>query len=228
MITRTLREIAGTMTAVELAVEQERASGNGLVCNLGGGTHHAHSNFGSGFCLLNDLAVAAKHAQRVCSGVRKVLIFDLDVHQGDGTAAIFENDRTVFTCSFHGRRNFPFRKVQSDLDVALEDGVDDEGFMAEVERVLPALLDTVKPDLVLYDAGVDPHATDALGLLSLSTEGLYERDVYVLSECRRRRIPTVTVIGGGYDPDHKALGKRHTIIVQAAIDVHRQQRRQQQ
>ena len=128
-------------------------------------------------------------------------------------AAIFANDDSVFTCSFHGRRNFPFRKTESDLDVPLEDGTDDRGFMLALSKVLPALLDEFKPDVVLYDAGVDPHATDALGLLSLSTAGLYERDVYVLSECRRRSIPTVTVIGGGYENQfiglHRESAREH-------------------
>jgi acetoin utilization deacetylase AcuC-like enzyme len=150
--------------------------------------------------------------------VKTVLVLDLDVHQGDGTATIFEDDPTVHTCSLHARRCFPLRKQKSDLDVPLQDGMGDAEYMAVLAEILPPLLDEVNPDLVLYDAGVDPHQDDTLGLLGLSSEGLLARDMYVLDQCHGMRgIPIVTVIGGGYTADHVELGARHAIVVDAVV-----------
>uniref|UniRef100_H2SSE3 Histone deacetylase 12 n=1 Tax=Takifugu rubripes TaxID=31033 RepID=H2SSE3_TAKRU len=153
----------GTLLAAELALQR------GLACSTAGGTHHAFPGFGSGFCLLNDLAVAAKYVS--ASLKRKVLIVDLDVHQGDGTAFIFKEEPRVFTFSVHCGKNFPLRKQQSDLDISVDDGLEDKDYLSTVEDHLPWLLDTFRPDLVLYDAGVDPHREDELGKLCLTDQG---------------------------------------------------------
>ncbi|MES2685147.1 MAG: histone deacetylase [Pseudomonadota bacterium] len=203
-------ETGGTIRTVELALAQ------GLACNAAGGTHHAHHDFGAGYCLLNDLAVAARwvldHA-----GVRRVLIVDLDVHQGDGTAALLADEPRAFTFSMHCEKNFPARKARSDLDIGLARGLDDAGYLAELRGVLPWLLDSVAPDLVLYDAGVDVHGSDRLGYLALSDEGIEARDATVLRECRQRGIATAAVIGGGYDRDLDVLAARHALLFKAAL-----------
>lgn len=209
---RTRVALGGTVLAAELALE------HGLACNLAGGTHHAHHGFGSGFCIFNDLAVTSRVLQR--SGrVQRVLIVDLDVHQGDGTAAITAGDPSIFTFSMHCANNFPFRKMQSDLDVELAAGAEDEAYLRMLEAILPGLLEDVRPQIVLYDAGVDPHRDDRLGKLSLSDEGLQRRDRYVLRQCLRRAIPVACVIGGGYDPDLDRLARRHSIIHRVACEV---------
>ena len=188
----------------------------GLACHLAGGTHHAHPGFGSGFCIFNDCAVAA----RVLLGtgeVRRILIVDLDVHQGDGSAACFQHDPRVTTLSVHAASNFPLRKVQGDLDVPLTDDTSDEDYLAAIAERLPDALDTIAPDLVLFNAGVDPHRDDRLGRLSLSDAGLNMRDRLVLDDCLHRRIPTATVIGGGYDT-LTPLVQRHAIVVRSATE----------
>uniref|UniRef100_A0A3B4WUW2 Histone deacetylase 12 n=1 Tax=Seriola lalandi dorsalis TaxID=1841481 RepID=A0A3B4WUW2_SERLL len=154
----------GTVLAAEVALQR------GLACSTAGGTHHAFPSFGSGFCLLNDLAVAAKYLMGNSSPKRKVLIVDLDVHQGDGTAFIFKEETCVFTFSVHCGKNFPLRKQQSDLDISVEDGMEDKDYLS-TEAHLPWLLETFRPDLVLYDAGVDPHWEDELGRLRLTDQG---------------------------------------------------------
>ena len=146
-----------------------------------------------------------------------MLVLDLDVHQGDGTAAIHAGNPDVMTVSVHCESNFPFRKQQSDLDVALEDEVGDRDYLLRLSQFLPSLLADFKPEIVLYDAGVDVHADDELGKLHISDQGLFDRDVYVLRTCLAMKIPVATVIGGGYDRDHMVLAKRHAIIVQAAV-----------
>ena len=173
LVARTVLEVAGTVTSAAMALDARRRPGlgHGLVCHLGGGTHHAHCTFGSGFCIFNDLAVAAVYATET-KQAKRVLILDLDVHQGDGTAAIFQGNPNVFTMSMHAERNFPLRKSMSDMDVGLADGVGDGEYLARLAALLPALLDDFDPCLVLYDAGVDPHAEDKLGLLSLTDGGL--------------------------------------------------------
>ena len=202
-------ETGGTIRTIELALAQ------GLACNAAGGTHHAHRDFGAGYCLINDLAVATRWALDV-AGVSKVLIVDLDVHQGDGTAALLADEPRAFTFSMHCEKNFPARKARSDLDVGLPRGLDDAGYLHELAALLPWLLDTVCPTLVLYDAGVDVHGSDRLGHLALSDDGIAARDAYVLGECRRRGIPTAAVIGGGYDRNLDVLAARHALLFQAA------------
>ncbi len=214
LVHRTCTALGGTLLATDLAIHY------GLACNTAGGTHHAFADFGSGYCIFNDLAVAARWAQRE-RGVRQVLIADLDVHQGDGTAAIFREDPSVYTFSMHCRDNFPFRKQTSDFDLDLPAGMADEAYLRLLEATLPDLLSAVQPELVLYDAGVDPHVEDKLGKLALSDAGLYARDRYVLEQCAARRIPTVGVIGGGYASDVDRLARRHCLLHQAAGDVFR-------
>ncbi|KAG8001880.1 Histone deacetylase 11 [Nibea albiflora] len=178
----------GTVLAAQVALQR------GLACSTAGGTHHAFPSFGSGFCLLNDLAVAAKCL--ISSPKRKVLIVDLDVHQGDGTAFIFKEEPCVFTFSVHCGKNFPL-----------------------LEAHLPWLLETFRPDLVLYDAGVDPHCEDELGKLRLSDRGLFQRDLYVMKSVVSRGVPVAAVIGGGYSRDIDKLALRHSILHRAAARV---------
>ena len=208
LIERTVLECSGTALAAELAHE------HGIACNLAGGTHHAHREFGSGFTILNDLVVAAADALRNGRADR-VLVVDLDVHQGDGTASIFEDDARVFTFSMHCGKNFPFRKSRPNRDVDVPVGTGDAAYMALLRDELPPLLREFRPDLVLYDAGIDTFSGDDLGYLELSHAGLWQRDVYVV-ESAAGGVPVATVIGGGYDRDLLALARRHAIVVKAA------------
>lgn len=212
LVERVRLETGGTLLTLEAALA------TGLACNSAGGTHHAHADAASGYCLINDLAVAAAHA--LAQGwVERVLIVDCDVHQGDGTARLFANEPGVFTFSMHAARNFPACKAKSDLDIALPNGMEDAAYLAELASWLPGLLAAYQPDVVLYDAGVDVHQDDRLGYLSLSSDGLYARDHYVLNLCRESDIPVAAVIGGGYDRDITALATRHAQLHRAAADV---------
>lgn len=213
LVTRTRTAIGGTLLTAQLALKY------GLACNTAGGTHHAFPAFGSGFCIFNDLAIAARTLFNE-GQVDRVLIVDLDVHQGDGTAFIFQDDPAVFTFSMHCESNFPFRKQQSDLDVPLPDGMADAAYLRTLQTYLPDLLGEVKPDIVLYDAGVDPHHADRLGRLSLTDAGLYQRDYYVLDTCLKAGIPVGTVIGGGYGKDMLELARRHALVHRAATDLY--------
>lgn len=199
----------GTLLAARLALE------HGVACNTAGGSHHATADAGAGFCVFNDVAVAARRLLAE-GGVEQVLVVDLDVHQGDGTARIFENDPSVFTFSMHAEKNFPHRKAASDLDVELPDGADDGAYLAKLEEILPALLVSVRPDIVFFNAGVDPHADDKLGRLALTDQGLARREAYVLGACLSSEIPVVGVIGGGYDVDIDRLAARHAILHRTA------------
>lgn len=212
LVERVRLETGGTLLTLEAALA------TGLACNSAGGTHHAHADAASGYCLINDLAVAAAHA--LAQGwVERVLIVDCDVHQGDGTALLFTDVPDVFTFSMHAARNFPARKAKSDLDVALPNGMDDAAYLAELASYLPGLLAAYQPDVVLYDAGVDVHRDDRLGYLALSDGGLYQRDAYVLGCCRDAGIPVAAVIGGGYDRDIDVLAARHAQLHRAAADI---------
>ena len=213
LVRRTCTAIGGTILTAKLALEY------GIACNTAGGTHHAFPDFGSGFCIFNDLAIAARVLQK--SGlVKQVLIVDLDVHQGDGTAFIFQNDPQVFTFSMHCEINFPSRKQTSDLDIPLPEGLDNDGYLQILANYLPDLLSQVKPDLVLYDAGVDTHVGDRLGKLALTDEGIYRRERQVLSTCRAGGYPVACVIGGGYAEDMEGLVYRHSLLHRAAKDVY--------
>ncbi|XP_033953101.1 uncharacterized protein SYNPCC7002_A1628 isoform X2 [Pseudochaenichthys georgianus] len=215
IVRRCRYETGGTVLAAEVALQR------GLACSTAGGTHHAFPSYGSGYCLLNDLAVAAKYLMGVSSHKRKILIVDLDVHQGDGTAFIFKEEPCVFTFSVHCGKNFPLRKQQSDLDISLDDGMEDKEYLSTVETHLPLLLETFRPDLVLYDAGVDPHWEDELGRLRLTDQGLYQRDLYVMKTVVSRGVPVAAVIGGGYSRDNDKLALRHSILHRAATQVWR-------
>ena len=205
--------VGGTLMAARLALR------HGLACNTAGGSHHAGPSGGAGFCTFNDVGVVGRLLLDT-GEIRKALVVDLDVHQGDGTAFIFEHEPRVFTFSMHGAKNYPVRRGPSDLDIDLADGTGDEGYMAELERVLPDLLEKVRPELVFYIAGVDPHAEDRLGRLALSDEGLATRDAYVLETCLPY-APVVGVVGGGYDNDIDRLARRHATLHRAAANAWR-------
>ena len=209
---RTVLALGGTIRTCELAKT------HGLASHLAGGTHHAHYDRGSGFCIYNDLAVSARYLVKEGLASR-VLIFDCDVHQGDGTAAILAHDLHTFTCSSHAEKNFPVRKVDSDLDVNCPDGMTDEPYVSLVFETLESVIASWHPDFVIYDAGSDVHIDDALGRLSITTEGLYRRDYGVISRIRSAGIPCATVIGGGYDRDRARVAARHGVVVSAAAAV---------
>lgn len=212
---RTVRAVGGSLLAADLALQ------HGLACHLAGGTHHAHYDHASGFCIFNDLAVIALSLLE--SGrVGRVLIFDCDVHQGDGTARILEDTANAVTVSLHCDKNFPARKARSDWDIALPPGLGDVDYLKAVDDTLNYLLPLYQPDLVIYDAGVDVHRDDALGLLNLSDEGLAMRDSAVINHCLGRDIPVVGVIGGGYDKDRALLARRHAQLHFSAAEAWRQ------
>lgn len=192
----------GTVKASEFALK------NGIAMNIAGGTHHAYSTHGEAFCMLNDQAIAARYLQE--KGLaQKILIVDLDVHQGNGTAEIFENDPSVFTFSMHGKSNYPFKKEESDLDIALENDCDDTTYLSILKDTLPKLIQSQKPDFIYYLCGVDVVASDKLGKLGLSIEGCKERDRFVLQTCKDHNIPVMCSMGGGYSPDIKVIIEAH-------------------
>ena len=209
LMARTFTAPIGTYLAAKLALQ------HGIACHLAGGTHHAHYDFGSGYCMVNDLAYTATRLIEEKS-VHNVLIFDLDVHQGDGTAALLAHHPYIFTCSIHCEKNFPFRKQHSDLDIGLLPGVSDTQYLQIVQETLTDLIEQLNPDLVLYDAGVDVWQEDSLGKLDISWQGLEKRDYLVLDTCVKKAVPVATVIGGGYDKDHLRLAKRHAIVIEQA------------
>lgn len=214
---RTQIAIGGTILTAQLALQ------HGLACNTAGGTHHAFPSYGSGFCIFNDLAIASRVVQHL-GLAQKILIVDLDVHQGDGTAFIFQGDPSVFTFSMHCEVNFPGTKQQSDLDISLPIGMEDDAYLQTLAAHLPDLLTEIQPDLVLYDAGVDPHLGDRLGKLALTDRGIFCREMQVLSTCVGRGFPIGCVIGGGYADDFNALVHRHSLLHRVASDVYRQYR----
>ncbi|MBO9546110.1 histone deacetylase [Caulobacter sp.] len=211
--TRARAATGGTLLAARLALE------HGIACNTAGGSHHASAESGAGFCVFNDVAVAARRLLAE-GAIGQALVVDLDVHQGDGTARIFEGDPSVFTFSMHAEKNFPHRKAVSDLDVELADGTGDQAYLEKLEEILPALLGSVRPDIVFFNAGVDPHADDKLGRLSLTDDGLARREAYVLGACLSLEIPVVGVIGGGYDADIDRLAARHAILHRTAKSLY--------
>jgi len=214
LVNRTCIAVGGSILTAKLALE------SGLACNTAGGTHHAFPTYGSGFCIFNDLAIASRVLQQ-SGAVNKILIVDLDVHQGDGTAAIFQQDPSVFTFSIHCEVNFPGTKQISDLDVSLREGMEDEEYLKTLAEYLPDLLSQVKPDLVLYNAGVDPHLSDRLGKLALTDRGIFDRDLQVLDTCISQGYPVACVIGGGYAEDLNSLVYRHSLLHRAASQVYR-------
>ena len=212
LVERSRRSTGATMAACRAAIE------DGVAVNLAGGTHHAHADFGEGFCVFNDSAVAARAMQSE-GRVSRVVVIDCDVHQGNGTAAIFREDPTVFTFSIHGDSNFPFEKEKSDLDIALEDGSDDGPYLEALESGLRESLDQSRPELAVYLAGADPHERDRLGRLSVTREGLTRRDELVLGFCRRRGIPVAVSMAGGYGEDVEETVAIHFETVRRAASA---------
>ena len=209
LIERTRTAVAGTCLTANLALE------HGKALNLTGGYHHAFADFGSGFCLFNDLYLAAKTMQQTPT-IDNVLIIDLDVHQGDGTAKLAEDDRDIFTLSIHGEKNFPYRKQHSDIDIGLAKGTEDDEYLSTLEEALTLANRQFQPDAIIYDAGVDVHVNDDLGHLHISTQGVYERDKTVFALADRLGVPIAAVIGGGYQRDIAALVDVHIQLYRAA------------
>jgi acetoin utilization deacetylase AcuC-like enzyme len=198
---------AGSWLAAKLALE------HGYAANAAGGSHHALPDTGAGFCVFNDLAVAA--LQLVSEGaVARILIVDLDVHQGDGTATILAGREDIMTLSLHAAKNFPVRKARSTMDVELPDGLDDGGYLRALEPALDLMIDRARPELILYQAGVDVHQDDKLGRLKLSDDGLRRRDEAVAIRARALGIPIASTMGGGYGPDAAVIAQRHAAVIQ--------------
>lgn len=202
----------GTWLAAQLAMR------HGYAANSAAGSHHALHDTGAGYCVFNDLAVTANRliAERHAA---RVLIVDLDVHQGDGTASLTAGRADIFTLSLHAEKNFPVRKARSSLDVGLPDGLDDDGYMEALTRHLPQVLADFTPDFVLYQAGVDPHRDDKLGRLGLSDAGLALRDRFVVTSCRSRGLPLASALGGGYGDDPRLVAARHAASMLAMADA---------
>ncbi len=194
LVERSFRASGGTLEAAEHALRA------GIAMNLAGGTHHAFATHGEGFCVLNDVAIAVR-SLRAQGRIRRAAVLDLDVHQGNGTHAIFVGDDDTYTFSMHGRRNYPFRKVSGRLDVELEDGTQDTEYLEKLAEALPQVLAASRPDLVFYLAGADPHEGDTLGRLGLTFDGLMRRDALVLESCRAVGVPVAIAIAGGYGRD---------------------------
>jgi len=212
LIRRELIITQGTIDACHFALE------SGVSLNVAGGTHHAFADRGEGFCLLNDMAVASTYLLK--RGLaHKILIVDLDVHQGNGTAALMQNESRVFTFSMHGATNYPFHKEKSDLDIGLNDGTDGETYLSILAETLPRLIEEEKPDFVFYLAGVDILETDKLGRLSVSLADCKQRDRFVFSLCKQHKIPVVVALGGGYSPDIKDIVEAHCNTFRLAMDL---------
>ena len=209
LVERSFRAVGGTCEAAEAALR------DGIAVNLAGGTHHAFPGHGEGFCVFNDAAVAVRRLQRD-GRIARAAIVDLDVHQGNGTHAIFAGDATVFTFSMHGERNFPFHKVPGRLDIELPDGCDDARYLGELARALPRVLAESSPDLVIYLAGADAHEGDRLGRLRLTFDGLARRDAMVLESCREVGIPVAVTIAGGYGRNIEDTVAAHVGTVRVA------------
>ncbi|HEX8447894.1 MAG TPA: histone deacetylase [Sphingomonas sp.] len=209
---RALLSPGGTWLAAKLALRLGHAA------NAAGGSHHALYDTGAGYCVFNDLVIAANRLLAERDAAR-ILILDLDVHQGDGTAALTAGRPDIFTLSVHAAKNFPVRKAESTLDIALPDGVEDAAYLAVVAAHLPRVLDDFRPDLILYQGGVDPHRDDRLGRLALSDAGLDTRDRYVMRVARQRGIAVASTMGGGYGHDRLAVAGRHVASMLALADA---------
>jgi len=211
----TNRELIITQGTIDCALF---ALEHGCAMNVAGGTHHAFADRGEGFCLLNDMAVAANYLLNR-DLAKKILIIDLDVHQGNGTAKLMENVDQVFTFSVHGKNNYPFRKEKSDLDIGLEDGATGAEYLDMLGSVLPDLIENVQPDFVFYLAGVDVLATDKLGKFKLSIEDCKQRDKFVFDLVHKHQIPVTIALGGGYSPDIKDIVEAHCNTFRLALDL---------
>ena len=211
MVERSRRSAGATVAAAKMALNE------GIAINLAGGTHHAYRDMGSGFCVFNDSAIAARALQKEISSKLKVAIIDLDVHQGNGTASILENDPTIFTLSIHGENNFPFKKEVSDLDLGLADGCDDSTYLNALTESLNDLSDRFKTDFVIYLAGADPHEDDRLGRLKLSKEGMRLRDEAVLAYALDRKLPLAISMAGGYGKEIGSTVDLHFQTIKTAL-----------
>jgi acetoin utilization deacetylase AcuC-like enzyme len=212
LTTRELMITQGTIDCCHYAFK------TGVALNVAGGTHHAFANRGEGFCLLNDFGVAANYLlhQKLAE---RILIIDLDVHQGNGTAKLFEHDSRVFTFSMHGQHNYPFHKENSDLDVPLKDGTDDNTYLNTLFEHLPKLIETVKPDFAFYLSGVDILQTDKFGKLKVTIDGCRQRDEFVFTELKKEKIPVVVAMGGGYSPDIRTIVEAHCNTFKTAFKL---------
>lgn len=209
LVERELRIAQGTIWGAEMALQ------HGIAFNIAGGTHHAYSTHGEAFCLLNDQAIAAQYLLDK-KLAKKILIVDLDVHQGNGTARIFAGNDAVYTFSMHGKTNYPFKKETSDLDIALPDGTGDAEYLSILKETLPRLIDSIRPDFIFYLCGVDILFSDKLGKLGCTLNGCRERDAFVLSLCKSAQIPVQCSMGGGYSPDIRTIIEGHANTYRAA------------
>ncbi|MFY8096968.1 MAG: histone deacetylase [Flavobacterium sp.] len=212
LIERELRLAQGTIEGAKNAFKDK------IAFNIAGGTHHAYSNRGEAFCLLNDQAIAAQHLLDT-KLANQILIIDLDVHQGNGTAEIFQNNPRVFTFSVHGKSNYPFKKEQSDLDIALPDNTPDGEYLELISKEIPKLIHQVQPDFIFYLSGVDILASDKLGKLGCTINGCKERDTIVFENCSKFQIPVQVSMGGGYSPEIKTIIEAHTNTYRIANEV---------
>lgn len=213
LVHRELIIAQGTIDGCEYALK------HGIAMNIAGGTHHAYTDHGEAFCMLNDQAIGARYLQ--AKGLaKKILIVDLDVHQGNGTAEIFQNDPTVFTFSMHGKANYPFKKETSDLDIALDTDTDDTTYLTVLKDTLPGLISQEQPDFIFYLSGVDILASDKLGKLGCTIQGCAERDRYVLQTCHNLNIPVQCSMGGGYSPEIKIIIDAHANTFRQAQDIY--------
>ena len=204
---------AGTLQCVEYAIK------HGISMNAAGGTHHAFKEKGEGFCVFNDIAIAANYLIH-SNKFNNILIVDLDVHQGNGSASIFNGQGQVFTFSMHGAKNYPFRKEASHLDIGLPDGTEDDAYLKILFNILPRVIDQHRPELIFYQAGVDILTTDRLGRLSVSREGCRKRDKYVMEICKKNKIPLVVTMGGGYSPQLSHIIEAHANTFRTATEVY--------
>jgi len=216
MVERSRRSAGATVTAAKTALEE------GIAINLAGGTHHAYRDMGSGFCVFNDSAIAARALQKEVSPTLKIAIIDLDVHQGNGTASILQNDPSVFTLSIHGENNFPFKKEVSDLDLGLPDGCDDRTYLLSLEKCLDQLHSRFKADCLIYLAGADPHEDDRLGRLKLSKEGMRLRDEMVFAYALTQKIPVAISMAGGYGKEIDSTVDIHFQTIKTALHFQQQ------
>jgi acetoin utilization deacetylase AcuC-like enzyme len=213
LIAREMIIADGTIKASEFALKY------GIAMNIAGGTHHAFTNKGEGFCMLNDQAIGARYLQNK-ELANKILIVDLDVHQGNGTASIFKENNNVFTLSFHGKKNYPFKKEKSDLDVEFLDKTNDEFYLNELKEILPKVFEKFEPDFVFYLAGVDVLENDKLGRLSMTIEGCKQRDRFVLELCKKNNLPLQISMGGGYSVNIKDILEAHSNTYRLAQEIY--------
>ncbi len=212
LVEREITINAGTIQCAEFALE------HGIAMNIAGGTHHAFTDRAEGFCLLNDIAIASQYLLDH-KKAKQILVVDLDVHQGNGTAEIFKNESRVFTFSMHGEHNYPLQKETSDLDLPLKDGTDDKTYLSLLERTLKELLNRLTPDFIFFQSGVDVLKTDKLGRLGMSIEGCKKRDEIVIGEAKKGNIPIVASMGGGYSKDIRDILEAHANTYRSAQDI---------